>query len=72
MKHHFVVCIDNTSYEASLESGKIYQQLPDDKAFSRGLIRVVDESGEDYLFEGSRFVNIDLPEIAENALFATA
>ena len=57
----FVVCIDNQGYEASLERNKIYLALADDDAARRGDIRVIDESGEDYLFSARRFVVVELP-----------
>ncbi len=50
----FAVCIDNGGYEASLEVGKLYRVVPDEKAESHGYIRVVDESGEDYGYTMSR------------------
>lgn len=57
----FVVCLKNKGYEASLEPRKIYQVLPDEEAESHKMIRVVDESGEDYLFPVSLFSPITLP-----------
>jgi hypothetical protein len=57
----FVVCLKNSGYEASLESRKIYQMLPDAEAESHKMIRVIDESGEDYLFPASLFSPISLP-----------
>ena len=51
----FVVCIDNSGYPASLELRKLYRVVPDAKAAADGDIRVVDESGEDYLYPASRF-----------------
>jgi hypothetical protein len=57
----FAVCVDNSGYEASLERNKIYVVLPDKDAESDGDVRVVDESGEDYLFSADRFVAIDVP-----------
>ena len=51
----FAVCIDNSGYPASLELHKIYRVLPDKEAEEDGDIRIVDESGEDYLFEADRF-----------------
>ncbi|MGL4501767.1 MAG: hypothetical protein ACRCU2_22045 [Planktothrix sp.] len=56
----FVVCIKNTDYEASLEVRKIYQVLPDSKANSHQMIRVIDESGEDYLYPKAYFMPIEL------------
>ncbi len=58
----YVVCIDNADYPASLELHKIYRSLPDDEAAASGGIRVVDESGEDYVFATEAFVPIRLPE----------
>jgi hypothetical protein len=57
----FAVCVDNGGYEASLERNKIYVVLPDKDAETAGDLRVVDESGEDYLFSADRFVAIDVP-----------
>jgi len=57
----FVVCIRNAGYEASLERNKIYVALPDEDAKQHGQLRVVDESGEDYLFSADRFVAIEVP-----------
>lgn len=57
----FAVCVDNDGYEASLERNKIYVVLPDKDAESDGDLRVVDESGGDYLFSGGRFVAIEVP-----------
>ena len=58
----FVVCVNNDGYQASLERNKIYVALPDPEAESAGDIRVIDESGEDYLFSAKRFVAIELPQ----------
>jgi hypothetical protein len=57
----FAICIRNAGYPVSLELGKVYPIIADDRAEQRGMIRVVDESGEDYLFDSSRFVVITLP-----------
>jgi len=58
----FVVCIKNSGYEASLEPRKIYQVMPDKDAEGHKMIRVIDESGEDYLFPASLFSPISLPQ----------
>jgi len=58
----FVVCIKNEGYQASLEPRKIYQVLPDAEAESHKMLRVIDESGEDYLFPASFFSPISLPQ----------
>ena len=57
----FAVCVRNDGYEASLERNKIYVVVPDNDAETGGDLRVVDESGEDYLFSADRFVAIDVP-----------
>jgi hypothetical protein len=60
-RRQFAVCVVNEGYEASLERNKIYIVLPDKDAERDGDLRVVDESGEDYLFSADRFVAIDVP-----------
>ena len=64
----YVVCVDNADYPASLELHKIYRSLPDDDAAAAGDLRVVDESGEDYLFPASSFVAINPPERVRSSL----
>jgi hypothetical protein len=68
----FVVCINNEGYPASLELRKIYRLLPDEKAGKHSLMRVVDESGEDYLYPEGFFVPIQLPQAAEEAFLHAA
>jgi len=68
----FVVCINNEGYPASLELRKIYLILPDEKAAKHSLMRVVDESGEDYLYPERFFVPIQLPQAAEEAFLHAA
>lgn len=63
----FAVCIKNERYPASLGLRKIYQVMPDDRAAEHQFIRVIDESGEDYLYPADYFVPIELPEAAEKA-----
>ena len=58
----FVVCLRNDGYEASLEPRKIYQVIPDKEAEKHKLLRVIDESEEDYLFPASLFASISLPQ----------
>ena len=60
-KDRFVVCIKNEGYQASLEIRKIYRVIADPKAEARSMVRVVDESGEDYLFPENYFVPIQVP-----------
>ena len=64
----FVVCIDNSDYRASLELHKIYQVLPDERAAVDDFLRVVDESGEDYLYSARRFVPVELPQRVERSV----
>ena len=67
----FVVCVHNVGYEASLELRKIYETLADADAAKNGQIRVIDESGEDYLFPADYFASIDLtPSLRRAALAA--
>ena len=65
---HFVVCMNNTEYPASLELYKIYRVLPDEDAAGDGDIRVIDESGEDYLYPAAYFVSIEVPKEVERAM----
>lgn len=71
-KSHYVVCVSNQDYPASLELRKIYQSVPDSEAGAQHLIRVVDESGEDYLYPADYFVPIKLPKAAEKAFAVSA
>jgi len=64
----FVLCVRNTGYPASLELRKVYRLLPDEQAAKRRQVRVVDESGEDYLYPEGYFVPIKLPQSAERAV----
>ena len=66
----FVICIRNEGYEVSLELRKIYQVLPDAPAERHSLLRIVDESGEDYLYPEDFFLPIGLPKSVEKALLA--
>jgi hypothetical protein len=66
-----VVCIRNSEYPASLELHKIYRTLPDVEATQEGDVRVVDESGEDYLYPAEWFVAVELPWVLERSLLPT-
>jgi hypothetical protein len=66
----YVVCIENSGYPSSLEPRKIYQRLPDARAEQDGFVRVVDESGEDYLYPARFFVSIAVPEAVEKVFAA--
>jgi len=68
----FVLCLDNQGYPASLEPRKIYRVLGDPPSEARGFLRVIDESGEDYLYPARFFVPIELPEEAERAFLPRA
>ena len=68
----FAVCISNEDYEAALELHKIYRVLPDADAATDGDIRVIDESGEDYLYPADWFVFIELPRSLERSLLRAA
>ncbi len=68
----FVVCINNDDYLASLELHKIYRVLPDEDAAVHGDLRIIDESGEDYLYSAERFVPIVVPEAVQKSLLKVA
>ena len=67
-----VICVDNSGNEVSLERRKIYVSIPDGKAASLGLIRVIDESGEDYLYPKKAFVEVALPQPIRRAVLHAA
>ena len=66
----YVVCIDNSDYAASLEKHKIYRVIEDAAAYAAGDTRVIDESGEDYLYPSERFIPISVSSELEAALTA--
>jgi hypothetical protein len=66
------ICLDNGGYEVSLERLKIYVSLPDAKSERTGYLRIVDESGEDYLYPSQRFVAADLPVSTRRAVLQAA
>ena len=63
-RSRYVLCVKNESYEASLELRKVYRTLRDSRAAREGLLRVIDESEEDYLYPADFFVPIDVPKEA--------
>jgi hypothetical protein len=67
-----VVCIDNEGYPASLEKRKIYVVLRDSVMEKRGLLRIIDESGDDYLYPKKLFHPIALPQSVKKAVLAAA
>ena len=69
---HFVVCVRNDEYEGALELRKIYEVLEDRDAEPHDLIRVIDESGEDYLYSRDWFLPIQLPQNIEKVLVEIA
>ncbi len=70
-KGHYVVCVRAEGAE-DLEVRKLYRVLPDESASARGHLRIVDESGEDYLYPMEWFVTVEVPEEAEPSLAAAA
>lgn len=68
MKRHFMICIENRGYKASLEIRKIYKVLIDREAERHHQIRVIDESGEDYLYPADYFASIWLPSATKEKL----
>jgi hypothetical protein len=68
-QHEFAVCVDNHNYEVSLEVRKLYEIIADDDAEKHGQIRVIDESGDDYLYPATLFDRIALPASVLNRVF---
>ncbi len=71
MKKRFALCIDNKGYEASLIPRKIYEVIPDEQAEHDDFVRVIDESGEDYLYHKNHFVFVELPKEVVRVLVTT-
>jgi hypothetical protein len=72
IKPRFALCINNSGYPDDLKVRTVYQVLPDESAAKSDYIRVVDETGEDYLYPATKFVLIDLPPEAAKALILAA
>lgn len=68
----FALCIDNRGYAASLERRKVYRRLSDPHADQLGMVRILDETGEDYLFPAKLFVSIAVPSAAMKAFSGAA
>lgn len=66
----FAVCLDNSGNEASLILGKVYAVVSDAKAAKDELLRIIDESREDYLFDRSRFEVVEFPQAVRRRLLA--
>ena len=71
-RRQLALCLRNKGYEVSLERRKIYQVLPDRDAAAHGQLRVIDESGEDYLYPATFFALIKLPRTLRRAVLAAA
>jgi hypothetical protein len=67
-RRRLLLCLRNSGYEASLERRKIYAAVPDRAAAARGLVRIIDESGEDYLYPAKLFAPIQLPTAVRRAV----
>jgi len=68
----FVVCLKNEGYLASLEVGKLYQIIPDEEAEKLGGLRVIDEDGEDYLYDAEMFCPLQVPPIVAQTLISVS
>ncbi|MBI4653903.1 MAG: hypothetical protein HY752_02780 [Nitrospirae bacterium] len=68
MRKHFMICVDNRGYESSLETRKLYEVLTDKVAEKHYQIRVIDESGEDYLYPEKFFAPVRLSHITKEKL----
>lgn len=64
----YAICVNNTDYPAALELHKLYRLLPDDEAARDGDVRVIDESGEDYLYPADYFLVVEFPQTIQRAL----
>jgi hypothetical protein len=69
-RKRFVLCVKNKGFEVSLEPRKLYQVLPDRDAAKHQQLRVIDESGEDYLYPEECFREINLPHAVRRAVLA--
>ncbi|VAW77880.1 hypothetical protein MNBD_GAMMA15-46 [hydrothermal vent metagenome] len=70
--HQLVICVRNDDHPASLEKRKIYETIPDSDATKHNQIRVIDESGEDYLYPEEYFIPVTLPKNVEEAVIKAA
>ena len=70
LTRRFALCLKNTGNEASLILGKVYRVLPDAHAAKDNLVRVIDESGDDYLFHKSQFAFVELPQAVRRKMLA--
>jgi len=66
----FALCLENTGNEASLILGKVYRVVPNARAAKDSLVRIIDESGDDYLFHKTQFVFVDFPQAVRKKILA--
>jgi hypothetical protein len=66
----FALCLENTGNEASLILGKVYRILPDARSAKDDIVRIIDESGEDYLFDRGQFAFVEFPQAVRNRILA--
>ena len=69
---YLVICLKNDGYDVSLERRKIYVAIPDVSALKDGLLRILDESGDDYLYPSEYFASVDLPTSVRRAVLTAA
>ena len=72
MKQKFLLCVDNKGYEASLEARKLYKTIPDKEAERHNQVRIIDESGEDYLYPSRCFAPVRLSMQTKNKILKKA
>jgi hypothetical protein len=72
MERKFLLCVDNGGYEASLEVRKLYEKLPDKEAERHNQVRIIDESGEDYLYPSRFFAPVRLSMQTKNRIIDKA
>jgi len=72
MKQKFLLCVDNEGYSASLEIRKLYEMIPDKEAERHNQVRIIDESGEDYLYPSKFFEPVKLPMQTKNRILEKA
>lgn len=72
MKHNFLLCVDNKGYETSIETRKLYEKIPDREAERYKQVRIIDESGEDYLYPSRFFAPVRLPVQTKNKILKRA
>ncbi|MGH8458100.1 MAG: hypothetical protein ACRESV_02015 [Nevskiales bacterium] len=70
--HKFVICVNNEGYAASLELRKLYEVLPDKAAAKHGQLRIIDESGDDYLYPKSYFASVELSALVADKILHAA